>query len=161
MGDRLEADAFKENFLRTDRDWATIDGQLCRILDFRPFAGATVANGKAVSVDKSLPYAMVELEGVRLPKGTVGCIFHKVDFQHLWAAFQERGIAADEEVLIIWTKRQFKLFANIFSAFLPRTWVMVWKKGAYEWETDPKLRHERRTVSELMPITDWKPDVMN
>jgi hypothetical protein len=27
----------------------------------------------------------------------------KLDFKYLWAAFQERGIKQDEEVIIIWT----------------------------------------------------------
>lgn len=146
--------------LRVDRDWAKIDGQLCRVSEFSPL-GAIIRDGQFVAIDKSIPFAVVKLECPVLADGAEGYVWHRVDFEHLWKAFQGRGIAPDEEVLIIWTRKQYRSFAGLFSAFLPKLWVMVWKGGSYEHETDPRLKSQRRPYQEMVPLTDWKPEVMN
>lgn len=82
---------------------------------------------------------------------------------HLWSAFKERGVKQDEEVLIFWTKKNYKRVYKIASAFLPRLWVMICKKGAFELMTNPdsrpELQGEARFFAER-PIIDWKPEVM-
>lgn len=120
-----------------------------------------MAGGKLVSIDSALPHAVVRLECPELPDGSEGYIWHKLDFENLWNAFQERGIAADEEVLIVWTRKQYRSFAGLFSAFLPKLWVMVWKGGSYEYETDPRLKSQRRPYQDMVPLADWKPEIMN
>ncbi|WP_157123708.1 hypothetical protein [Allosphingosinicella indica] len=149
-----------DKVLRSDRDWAAIDGELCRVRKFREF-GARIADGKFVEVGTCRPYAIVSLECRKLPVGTVGCITHKLDFAHLWAVFRERGIGDDEEALIFWTRRNLKPVAKAVSLFMPKLWVMIWTRGAYERETDPELRSRPGTEADMVPIISWKPGVMN
>lgn len=146
--------------LRSDRDWAAIDGELCRVLAFSE-TGARMENGKIVCTDRSLPYATVEIECRSLPGGAVGHIIHKLDFRNLWAAFRERSLATDEEVLMFWTRSNLRPIAKVFAPFMPKVRVMVWTRGAYERETGPALRREPATEFDLVPIVDWKPGVMN
>lgn len=147
-----------KKILVKDHEWSLIDGEVCRVIDFTPLA--KLENGK-VSVSK-MPYASVTLECSKLPQNTVGFIGHKLDFQHLWEAFIERGVKEGEEVVISWTKRPLRGFAKVFSAFMPRLWVAICRKGAYELITDqncnPELTGEARFLAER-PIVDWEPDV--
>ncbi|MBU0534045.1 MAG: hypothetical protein KJ887_04535 [Candidatus Omnitrophica bacterium] len=52
---------------------------------------------------------------------------------------------------------------GIFSPFLPRLWVMVCPKGAFELMVDqnykPELSGEARWKAQK-PIIEWKPEVM-
>jgi hypothetical protein len=92
-----------------------------------------------------------------------GFITHKIDFMHLWMAFKERTIQQNEEILIIWSKKYYKSYAKLFSAFMPRMWVMVCPKGAFELYTDPSYRPELKGEARWnakKPIVDWKPKVM-
>lgn len=152
----------KNNIMRKDSEWSAIDGDLCKIIEFTPLA--TIKNGKIIASNKTEPYAFIILECKKLPEQTQGFICHKIDFQHLWAAFKERGVKQDEEVLIIWSKKHYnnKLYA-IFTAFLPKLWVMICSKGSFELETNesykPELTGEARW-SVIKPIIDWKPKVM-
>ncbi|HUT43863.1 MAG TPA: hypothetical protein VMW95_05960, partial [Desulfobacterales bacterium] len=90
--------------------------------------------------------------------------FFKVDFIHLWAAFKERTIKQDEEVIIIWSKKQYKnIFYKIFSTYMPKLWVMVCPRGAFELEINPGYRPELQGEARWnasKPIMDWKPEVM-
>jgi hypothetical protein len=82
---------------------------------------------------------------------------------HLWSAFKERGVKQDEEVLIFWSKKHYKKVYKTFSAFLPRLWVMVCPRGAFELETNPDYRPELKGEARwnaTKPIIDWKPEVM-
>lgn len=51
-----------------------------------------------------LPYAAIDIEAPPLSEPTIGYISHKLDFLHLWQAFNDRGVADDEEVIVIWNK---------------------------------------------------------
>ena len=68
----------------------------------------------------------------------------------------------DEEVIIFWTKEHYKR-GVFFSAFMPRLWVMVCPKGAFELMTNntckPELTGEARWNAKK-PIIEWKPEVM-
>lgn len=147
--------------MRKDSEWSVIDGDLCRVTEFIPMA--SIQNGKVHALTPTFPYASVSLECKKVPHGIKGFICHKLDFKHLWMAFKERPLGQNEEVLIIWTKKHFKSYANIFSAIMPRLWVMVCPKGAFELMTDrnwrPELTGEARAMAEL-PIAEWKPEVM-
>lgn len=151
-----------ETILRKDNEWSVIDSEPCKVIDFTP--AALIQNEKVLAPNKTEPYASVILECKKVPDTIKGFICHKMDFQHLWAAFKERGIQQDEEVIIFWSKKHLKNYAKLFSVFMPKLWVMVCKKGAFELMTDsnsqPELQGEDRYLAEK-PIIEWKPEVMN
>jgi hypothetical protein len=96
--------------LRKDKEWSVIDAELCRVNLFTPLA--RVEDGRVIAPSKTDPYALIRIECKALPEETIGAIGHRLDFQHLWAAFNERGIRDDEEVLIYWTKEHLKSYAR-------------------------------------------------
>jgi hypothetical protein len=151
-----------EIVLLKDKDWSVIDGDACRVKRFGPLA--TVEDGRVRSLDWGMPYAAIDIECKRLPHDDVtGFIGHKLDFLHLWSAFNERGVGDDEEVIVIWTKKHLKRYARVVSKIMPRLWVMVCRKEAFELMTDQDFRREltgqaRWKASE--PLVEWKPDVM-
>jgi hypothetical protein len=124
--------------LLKDSQWGVIDGELCRVINFVPLG--SIKDGKVLPLNKKTPYGSITLECKKLPGKITGFITHKIDFKHLWLAFKERGIKQDEEVLILWSKKQYKKIYKIFSAFLPRLWVMICPKGAFELETNPDYK---------------------
>jgi len=149
-----------------DSEWSVIDGEPCRVIDFGPLALIDI-DGKIWSVDKVTPYAGITMECKRLGKNIRGYITHKMDFQHLWAAFKERTVKEDEEVIIFWTKKHYKVHSwigrKLYSAFMPKLRVMVCPKGAFELIVDsnykPELTGQARWNA-MKPIIEWKPEVM-
>jgi hypothetical protein len=153
--------AQSEVTLLKDREWSVIDGELCRVINFVPLG--LIKNGKVLALNKTTPYASVHLECKKLPTKITGFICHKIDFMHLWMAFKERTIKQDEEVIIIWSKRHYKKIYKIFSAFLPRLWVMICPKEAFKFEVNPSYKPElagEARWNATKPIIDWKPEVM-
>lgn len=147
--------------LRKDGEWGVVDGEPCRVIDFTPWA--KVENGKVIVLGKTEPYASVTLECKKLPQNAKGFITHKIDFRHLWAAFKERGVKQNEEVIIFWSKKHLKSYAKILSVFMPKLWVMVCPKGAFELMTDqnfrPELGGEARWNAQRA-IAEWKSKIM-
>jgi hypothetical protein len=136
-----------------------IDGELCRVKSFAPLS-ATVEDGRVVAVDKTTPYASIVIECTKLHQDAIGYITHRLDFLHLWSAFNERGVGEDEEVLVIWTRKHYtnKIYARLpMSAWKPKLWVIIYPAGAYEMWTDPEVE---TTSESLRTIAQWKPDVM-
>lgn len=144
-----------------DSDWKVVEGEPCRVIEFIPWA--KVENGKVVAPSKTEPYVSVVLECKQLDQNTTGFITHKLDFQHLWSAFRERGVRPDEEVIIFWSRRYLKGFSKFLSPAMPKLWVMICQKGAFELMSDknhkPELTGEARWNAEK-PIAEWKPEVM-
>ena len=155
-------DESTEVALRKNSEWRAIDGERCRVTDFVPFS--SIENGQVVTPDRTAPYASVVLECKRFPREVTGFVTHKIDFMHLWLAFKERTISQDEEVNIFWSKRHYRsIFHKIFSAFMPKLWVMVCPKGAFELSVDPNYKPEltgEARFKATRPIIDWKPEVM-
>jgi hypothetical protein len=92
----------------------------------------------------------------------MGYITHKIDFGNLWAAFKERTVREDEEVLIFWTRRNYKRFVKLFSAGMPKLIVVICHKGAFDLFDPsymPELTGDARAKA-MAPIAHWKPDVM-
>lgn len=86
-----------------------------------------------------------------------------MDFLHLWAAFNKRGIGQNEEVIIFWSKNHFKSYAKILSVFMPKLWVMICPKGAFELMTDPNFKPElggEARWNAQRSIAEWKSEVM-
>jgi hypothetical protein len=145
-----------------DKEWCQIDGEACRVTDFTPLGSVVDKDGKVKAMDMTTPYASIIIECQKLGKNITGYITHKIDFGHLWAAFKERTVSEDEEVIIIWTRKNYKRFI-VASPMMPKLWVMVCPKGAFESMTDnmynPELTGEAWWNS-IKPIVEWKPDVM-
>ena len=152
-----------EIVLLKDKDWSVIDEEPCRVSDFIPMGAKVGADGKVQSIDKVIPYASITIECEKLGKNIRGYITHEIDFKHLWAAFRERKVKEDEEVIIIWTMRNYKVGVKYFSAFMPKLWVMVCAKGAFDLITNDNYKPELTGLARFdatKPITDWKPEVM-
>lgn len=152
----------KITFLK-DEEWKLIDGEVCRVIDFVPM-GSSVKDGKVIAMDMTTPYASVRIECNKLSGEITGFITHKIDFINLWNAFKERMVKENEEVLISWSVNRYKnkIFKGLSRA-MPKLWVMICQKGAFELITDPnskpELQGEARFLAER-PIVEWKPDVM-
>ena len=139
------------------KDWLAIDGDICRATQFTP--RAKVKNGKVVSPGVSTPYASLVLENPKFEQGTTAFITHKVDFLHLWTAFLDVGVKDDEEVLISWNKKQ-ETVLQFVARIMPKLWVAICRRGAYELSTDPNSRPELDELERLFaqkPIIDWLP----
>lgn len=148
--------------LRKDSEWKIIEGLPCRVISFT--ALAAIKNKKILATSAFLPYASVTIECKEISKTITGFITHKVDFKHLWMAFKERGLSDNEEMMIVWTTKSYKFkFLKILSIFLPKLWVVIWPKGAFELETNPNYRPELQGVERfkaVMPIVELKSEVM-
>lgn len=153
-----------EIVLWKDSEWSQIDGELCRVSAFSALGSLIDANGKVHTTSRTMPYASLTLECEKLGKNITGYITHKMDFQHLWAVFKERRVNEDEEVIIIWTKKHYRWrLTKFLTPFMPKLWVMVCPKAAYELMVDsnykPELWGEARWNA-MKPIIQWKPEVM-
>jgi hypothetical protein len=138
-----------EGGLLRDRDWAALDGEICRVMSL-------------THLGVSGPYASIEIESPSLPEPTTGFVTHTLDYQHLSDAFQLHETNPETEVLIIWTKKNLKRSAKLFARFMPRMWVMLSRAESYEVMLDSNYQSASGlTVSEAsIPIADWKPDVI-
>jgi hypothetical protein len=164
--------------LRKDKEWSSIDSELCRITDFTPLNGSTVKGGEAISPVTTEPYASVTIECKKYLNKVTGFITHKIDFINLWTAFREREIGESEEVLIYWTTKHYKSkMLGMFSVALPKIIVMVHEKGAYERGLNnkdnvcgkfgmgsncklPTEENAQAFIYSSMPIIFWIPDIM-
>ena len=137
-----------------DSEWATIDGEACLVTKFTP--AASVQGGRIISRSSSTPYASLSLE---CKSGVIeGFVTHKVDFVNLWVAFNERGVSAKEEVIIIWTRKYKWRFLKYLSIFLPKLWIMICPKGAVQFMRNPNL--PGFTWSAIKPIMEYKPEII-
>ena len=148
--------------LLKDSEWAIIDREPCRAIDFTGFA--YMNNGKLENASIWAPLGVVTFECKKLPGEVRGYITHKIDFANLWKVFKERGVKEDEEVIIIWTKTHYKIkLMGLFSSSLPKLIVYVSHKHAYEILTDPDnmgLRGEAWGKA-ISPIVELKPEIMD
>ena len=171
-----------ERALLTDKDWSSIDGQVCLVLEFSPMA--KMESGEVIAIPK-LPYASVQL---RTEDATEikGFISHRTDFAMLWAAFNERtnvpgvrtevsnrirspedlsldGLRENEEVWLVWRRNNYSRLAFLMKPILPRLTVMVCRKGARDLLMDnnlrPELNGEARAIA-IHPLVTWTPEVM-
>ena len=152
-----------EIILLKDKDWSRIDSEPCRVNHFSPLVSRVDADGKVHSMDISTPYASIDIECRKLGKNIRGYITHKIDFQNLWVAFKDRKLKEDEEVIIFWTKKNYKRGVKFFSSFMPKLCVMVCPKGAYELIVDQNYKSELTGLERwnaMKSIVEWKPDVM-
>jgi hypothetical protein len=50
--------------LLRDKDWEHLDGHLCKVSSFTPWA--SIMDGKVISSNKTMPYAAIEIDEVNL-----------------------------------------------------------------------------------------------
>ena len=158
----LVGDSESRIVLLKDKEWSQIDGDACRITDFTPLGSVVDSEGKVRAMDMTTPYASITIENRKLGKNITGYITHKIDFRHLWAAFRERALHEDEEVIIFWTTKNYKRFI-VGSPMMPKLLVWVCPKGAFEIMTDDTYKAEltgAERFEAMRPIAEWKPDVM-
>jgi len=152
-----------EHGLLRDEDWRPLDGQICRVIAFRPMAGR-VEGTETKSSSRSLPYAAIEIESPVLDEPTTGLITYKLDFRHLWEAFNVRGVADDEEVLVIWNKSNLRRGSRWLARSMPGLVVWICRKPAYQLINDPTFRPELSGLERhhaYSPIAEYKPDVFD
>ena len=151
-----------EIVLLRDKEWGRIDGEPCRVKVFNPLV--KVEDGRVTSFSRVVPYASIEIECRQLPEVATGFITHRTDFLHLSSAFNERGVRSDEEVIVFWTRRHLKIHARLLSTFMPKLWVMVCPRDAFDVMTDPTFKPELTGTARWeaqAPIVEWKPAVMD
>jgi hypothetical protein len=152
-----------EHGLLRDEDWRPLDGQICRVIAFTPLAGR-VEGGEVKSSSWSLPYAAIRIESTALDQPTTGYITNKLDFRHLWEAFNVRGVSEDEEVLVIWNKSNLRRGTRWLARNMPGLVVWVCRESAYELINDPTFRPELSGLERhraYSAVTEYKPDVFD
>lgn len=151
----------RQRALLKDRDWQSLEGYACRVVDFTPMA--VVKNGKVRAASRSLPYAAITFECTKMPQLAEGFICHKLDFMNLSEAMKERSLRENTEVLMFWNKKQLRAYAKLLSRIMPRFCFMLCPKGAFEVLTNnkhmPELRGEARFLA-IEPIMKWTLGVM-
>lgn len=148
--------------LRTDKEWSAIDGEACRVKLFTPWAN--VEDGRVRAPSTTDPYAAIVIECAQLGQDATGFITQKIDFLHLWRAFNERGVGDDEEVIVFWLRSQLKWSARMMARTMPKLWVWICPAQAFEVMSDASFRPElsgQERWEAWAPIVDWKPEVMN
>lgn len=150
----------KTPIIGKDISWNDFDGRACRVVEFYPYGKVESDQIKSVP---NFPYASLLVEIENLNQKAILYITNKVDFVNLWKAYKERGINKNEEVLLFWSNKHYKIWAKFFSVFMPKIWLMVCKNGAYELminqNYEPKLKGEARALA-IVPLAEWKPKVM-
>ena len=141
----------------TSERWKDLDGEPILVKQFIPVA--TIENNK-VRAKPWIPYAIVSIVSPKLSARTDLPISHRVDFVHLWEAFNIRKIADNEEVLIHWSRHHHRGLLGLFKMFLPHIHLMICPKGSYEKMSDPNWWRsgggEQQFLS-IAPIQEWKP----
>lgn len=138
-----------------DRDWAAIDGHVCRVKSFNPLA--RIEDGSIVCIDRAAPYALILMEVPGWPE-TTGAITHRADFVHLWKVFNEIGVDDTVEVNVAWIKSRLRPPVSWLANFMPGLSVMICKSGAFELITtnsQPELTGLERFEAER-PLIEFK-----
>jgi len=145
-----------------DKEWSAVDGEVCKVIEFSPLVTSINESNQVQNGSKSLPYAVITIECKKLDSITRGYITHKIDFGNLWVAFNERYLDANEEIIVVWSKNNYKRGVKLLSGFMPKLWVMICPKGAYELMSDSNYKPELSGLARwnaMKPIIDWKPGV--
>jgi hypothetical protein len=146
---------------RTDDEWSALDGEPCRVKSFT--ANATVENGRVSGAPRGQPYASITFESRQLPEDALGFVTHKIDFLHLWRAFNERGVRDDEEVIFFWVKSHLKSVARHLGATMPKLLVWICPREAFELMTDSNFKPELDGMARFnaeRPRAKWTPEIM-
>jgi len=144
-------------FIGKDVPYKVIEGQLCKVIGFTPFA--VILDGEVKAATKVMPYALLSLESPVLPKGKeyILRIAHRIDFSHLWEAFKVRGIDnKKEEVLIAYVSSYRNIWLKLFSSVHPKLHVYIFPIGHLEQCYDRNFKPDNPNTW-WGPIAEWGP----
>ena len=85
------------------------------------------------------PYAVLTVESPSLKLRAMISVVHRLDFRNLWEIYEQRRVAAEEEVLLGYMPYAGFL-GPLLRPFLPRLHLLIYPKGALEFFSDPKGR---------------------
>lgn len=92
-------------------------------------------------------------------------LIHKEDYLHVWQASEQRGIADNEELLVVWTNTNYKSkLISAMSKAMPKIIVWISPKDSFKLMHDQEFRPELVGGERLLAysfIKEIKPDVMN
>jgi hypothetical protein len=84
-----------------DVSWKDMEWHSLEAVKFLPLS--LIENGKVKKANNLLPYGTLRVidhnqndNELMLP------ILHRLDYQHLWELYKERGLASDEQVCVIY-----------------------------------------------------------
>ncbi|KKQ91137.1 MAG: hypothetical protein UT17_C0017G0010 [Candidatus Woesebacteria bacterium GW2011_GWB1_39_10] len=143
--------------LGKDIAWNKINGKFCHVFSFTHHA--SVRNREIESTGVSIPYATLTLECEEVSEHIECPIIHKLDFVHLWKIFKERGGREDEEVLVSRYK-YITVLGKLFSPFLPKIHIWIYKKGSYNNFTSKSWQektHAEELAMAARPIVEVNP----
>lgn len=147
----------ERSVLGKDVPWKLVEDYLLRVVSFTPLGSV---NGDRVhSARSTMPYAILSVECLELDKVFTVNVAHKVDFLHLWRAFNQRGISEDEEVLVGDFASKRRGFLRVFGSFLPRLFIWICRKGHLERVVNDDwggLTGEAWAEA-MMPLEMWEP----
>jgi hypothetical protein len=141
-----------------DIPWKTIEQYTCRVKHFAPYG--EIREGKIVPPTLPLPYAMLSVELPELrnkfPTEVSMPVAHKEDFRNLWVVFQERGVKAEEEVLVSYAPFSKSRLLRIISSFMPCLHIYIFPRGHSDESSTPNFRPENWSTWST-PIAAWHP----
>lgn len=133
-----------------DIPYETIEREFCRVKKFTPFA--VIEADKIREVSKFMPYAALSVESPRLPGEATMYVTHKHDFRHLWDVFQQRGVKAEEEVLVAYVPKKRRFLSGAWASLH----IYVFPKEHLEEMYDQNFRPDSYEAW-LTPIAEWEP----
>jgi hypothetical protein len=113
-----------------------------------------------LAIDRTTPYAIltIECKKISAPSALL-LVGHKLDFLHLWHALKERQLKPTEELLLVWTTKHYRnRIFKLLSPFMPKLYLMVCPKNAFEEINSPRLTGEASAKATL-PVAEYKPEV--
>jgi hypothetical protein len=117
-------------YVSVDIPWEYIEGEFLRIAEFTPLA--TVEGEKVRAERPPTPYALLKVESPKLEEAVMP-VAHREDFRKLWQIYRQRGVTAEEEVLLTYYPRYKGLLrlANAL-AHLRKFAISIYPKGSLE-----------------------------
>jgi hypothetical protein len=144
-----------------DIPWESIENQFCRVSHFTPLA--TVQSGKVKNVPTvPLPYGLLQVDlpkvtSFDLPERAILPISHKLDFLNLWRAIRDRGVSAEEEVLVVYYPKRTSGLGRLLAGGLPKLIIQIYPKGTLE-KIEALIRSHLRSGETIPdPIAEWDP----
>lgn len=152
----------KEIILLKDNEWSMVDGEFCRVVSFTPLVGYVDEDGEVKAVNSRTPYGSITIEHKKFPQKITGYINHKLDFLNLWNALKKRELKSNEEVIIVWSKNNYKSkLLKFLPGFWPKLRIVICPKGF--WDKVIKENWDNELINftlDEIKIAEWKPDII-
>ena len=144
-----------KNLRRSIKELSKIDDEYR--LELRDSYRSRFIKHRKVFASKVNPYARLYLKCKKVRRYIYGYIINKRDFKYLQYVFDKRTVQDDEEVIIVWTKKHYRIGRlRNFNCF-PRLWIMICHEGTFDSITDSNLKPEYKSYREILnPIVSLK-----